>query len=70
LFISQLLIPKEGKQDTAAHVFQGFLHILTGNNAAVIFLQDHINGLPKVPELDDTLYAANQYDQQQPTESQ
>ena len=38
--------------------------------AVVIFFQDHIDVFSKVFELDDTLHAADQDDQQQSTESQ
>ena len=49
--ISFHFVAGESKQDAAVHSLQGFLHVLTGHHAAVIFLEYHIDGLAEVIDL-------------------
>ncbi len=45
LFCPLPLVPQKGRKNTAVHAFQGFLHILTGDDTAIVLAQDHIDGL-------------------------
>jgi len=38
------LLAREGEHDAAVYAFQGFLHLLAGHHAAVVFPQNDVNG--------------------------
>ena len=64
------VIPQQDKEDAAVHPFEGLLHLLAGDDAAVVLAQDHVDGLPELLELNDALAADDQDDEQQPPEPQ
>ena len=68
--VSLRIVPGEGEKGAAVHSFQGFLHVLACHHAAVILLENHVDGLAKLTDLNHRQRADNRNDGEQPAKSQ
>ena len=57
-------IPQQFKQHSAVNAFQGLLHLLAGDNAAVILAQNHVYGLTQFRGLSNTLRTYHEHNGQ------